>query len=339
MFLDSLGEALLIKDRVRRWYDHLKNIVLASVLPFIANLYQPHGPKQSVGGRRYIRIMKISRGKNLIISFLCLLTFALSNGTAKAYYGGLYGMGLYGGMYGGYGGLYGGLYGGMGGLYGGLYGGYGGLYGGLYGGGMYGGLYGGYGGLYGGYGGLYGGLYGGMYGLYGGMSPFGIQNMYQTIDTGTGLTYQVPFLQIAPLLGVAGLYNSLFPNLFNPSTPTASGEQAGLWQGLWSNNVYSGPMTMNLVADPITQALSGTAQLLTNYNLGVVVPVVGTALNGQVLVSGTGIGIGSQTFKLDVSGLLTSTTTMGGTYTIINLGSSAVVETGTINLALSTPVI
>ena len=133
-----------------------------------------------------------------------------NTGLVGAYGGGLYGGGLYGG------GLYGGgLYGG--GLYGGgLYGG--GLYGGgLYGGGLYGGgLYGG--GLYGG--GLYGGgLYGGGWGsLYSWTNPFGIQNLYYPIDTGTGLNYQVPFVQIAPYLGMASLYNQLFPNLFNSST-------------------------------------------------------------------------------------------------------------------------
>ncbi|MGA1795013.1 MAG: hypothetical protein ACMUIL_04050 [bacterium] len=130
---------------------------------------------------------------------------------AQAYYGG------YGGLLGGYGG-YGGL---LGGLYGGLYGG---LMGGLYGG-LMGGLYGGYGGLLGGYGGY--GMYGSMY------SPFGFHNLYYPVQTAGGLTYQVPFLQIAPLLGVAGLYNQLFPNLFNPqpqlppivnvSTPTSLG--------------------------------------------------------------------------------------------------------------------
>ena len=117
----------------------------------------------------------------LILAMALTLT-CLSTNNVAAYYGG------YGGLYGGYGGIYGGL----------------GLYGGLMGG-----LYGGYGGLYGGYGGLYGSS------LY---SPFGLQNMYYTIDTGTGLNYQVPFMQIAPLLGVGGLYNSLFPSLFNPTS-------------------------------------------------------------------------------------------------------------------------
>jgi len=73
--------------------------------------------------------------------------------------------------------------------------------------------------------GMYGGMmgmYGGMMGMYGGMmSPFSFYNMYYPVQTGGGLTYQVPFLQIAPLLGVAGLYNQLFPNLFNPQPQPA----------------------------------------------------------------------------------------------------------------------
>ncbi len=45
-------------------------------------------------------------------------------------------------------------------------------------------------------------------------NPFGIQNIFYTIDTGTDLNYQIPFMQIAPLLGITSLYNSLFPELF-----------------------------------------------------------------------------------------------------------------------------
>jgi hypothetical protein len=140
--------------------------------------------------------------KSILILFVLVIAFGLCFSGAEAYYGGLYG-GSYGGLLGGYGGLYGG--------YGGLLGGYGGLMGGLYGG-----LLGGYGGLMGG---LYGGLMGGYggYGMYGSMySPFSYNNLYYPVQTTGGLTYQVPFLQIAPLLGIAGLYNQLFPNLFNP---------------------------------------------------------------------------------------------------------------------------
>ncbi|MBN2373858.1 hypothetical protein JXL19_08740 [bacterium] len=147
--------------------------------------------------------------RTILVLSILVIALCLSFSGSEAYYGGYYGSSYYGGLYGSsyYGGLYGSSY------YGGLYGGYGGLLGG------YGGLLGGYGGLLGGYGGLYGGLYGGSYGGYG-YSPFSYSNLYYPVSTAGGLTYQVPFLQIAPLLGVAGLYNQLFPNLFNPTIGT-----------------------------------------------------------------------------------------------------------------------
>jgi len=144
------------------------------------------------------------------------------------------------------------------------------------------------------------------------------------------------------MIGMAGLYNSLFPNLFNTVSPAAAvvaAEQAGYWEGLWSNGIVSGPMSLNLVEDPLTLTLSGNAQLLTNVTLGVTVPVTGTALNGQVIVAGPGIGIGSQIFELEVVGLLTSTTTMEGTFILLNTGSGAVQDSGTVTLVLTIPVI
>jgi len=126
-------------------------------------------------------------------------------------YTGLYGGGYYGSnIYGGGASYGGGYYGGS--LYGGGY--YGSsLYGGsLYGGGYYGGsLYGG--GLYGSS--LYGGGWGGLSSW---SSPFGMQNLYYPIETGTGLNFQIPFVQIAPYLGMASFYNQIFPNLFDYSS-------------------------------------------------------------------------------------------------------------------------
>ena len=93
---------------------------------------------------------------------------------------------------------------------------YGGGLGGIYGGGLYGMYGGGLGGIYGG--GLYGMYGGGLGGIYGLTSPFGIQNMFYSINTGTGVDYQIPFMQIAPLLGMTSLYNDLFPGLFTIPT-------------------------------------------------------------------------------------------------------------------------
>lgn len=94
--------------------------------------------------------------------------------------------------------------------------------------GNYSSYYGGYDAGYGLYGSMYGGnmygqclgLYGGGYGLYGSgySSLFGVQNLYYSLETGSGVNYQIPFVQIAPLLGMAALYNQLFPNMFSSST-------------------------------------------------------------------------------------------------------------------------
>jgi hypothetical protein len=86
------------------------------------------------------------------------------------------------------------------------------------------GAYSGLGGLslYSGLGGLgsLGSLYGlgglGAYSGLGGYSPFSLSNLYYPVQTtAAGLSYQIPYLQLAPLLGVSGLYSQLFPYLFN----------------------------------------------------------------------------------------------------------------------------
>ena len=183
-----------------------------------------------------------------------------------------------------------------------------GLYGGLYGLGLYGGLYGL--GMYG-LGGLYG-LYGGLYGL----GLYGLGGLYGMSD-----------------LSTVALMSALSGALLG----STAAEQAGTWEGLWSSGLVSGPMTLNLVQDPLLGTLSGYAQLLGNYYLGSLVSVTGSVLNNQIILSGSGVGLGTMTFTIDIVGTMTSTTTMTGTYTLTN--STSVVETGSFNLSLLTPVI
>ena len=182
-----------------------------------------------------------------------------------------------------------------------------------------------------------GGLYGMYGGLYGNYSPFGLQNMYYNIGTGTGLSYQVPFMQIAPMLGVAGLYNSLFPSLFNtaPSVPAApiAAEQVGTWQGSWNSEGVAGPLTINLAVDPLVGTLlSGYVQLLGNPYLGSLVSVTGETLNNQIYIEGSGLGIGSQNIKIEIIATLTSATSMVGTYTMIN--NTSIISTGAFDAEL-----
>jgi len=210
--------------------------------------------------RKFLNLYKGS----LVVVFLVILISVIGVKKTQSYYGGL-GLGSYGGygglssMYGGYGGLSS-MYGGYGGLSS-MYGGYGGLSS-MYGG--YGGLSSMYGGMYGGMmGGMYGGMYGGMMGgMMGGMyNPFGLQNMYYPIDTGTGLSYQVPFMQIAPLLGMAGLYNNLFPNMFASDYGRAAQQLiVALYDALIADPLL-GP---SLLADPvILDILASDAALST----------------------------------------------------------------------------
>jgi len=127
-------------------------------------------------GRLGEMIKKMTRV--IVISLgIILLSSLLTTKASNAYYGaGLYGM--YGGLMGMMGGLYG-MYGMMGGLYG-----------------MY-------------------GMMGGMYGMMGMYSPFSIANMYYPVETGSGLTYQLPFMMALPYIGMSGLYKQLFPSLFD----------------------------------------------------------------------------------------------------------------------------
>ncbi len=99
-------------------------------------------------------------------------------------------------------------------------------------------------------------------------------------------------------------------------------------------------MTLNLAEDILTGALYGYAQLLGNIYLSALINVTGTVLNNQIFVSGSGIGLGNQKFTCEIIGILTSATTMIGSYNMINISSGGnLVEQGAINLELITPVI
>jgi len=177
--------------------------------------------------RMFLNLYKVS----LVVVFSVILISVIGVKKTQSYYGGL-GLGSYG-LYGGYGGLYGGLYGGS---YGGLYGG---ISSSLYGGGLYGGLYGGFSSMY---------------------NPFGLQNMYYSINTGTGLSYQVPFMQIAPRLGGAGLYNNLFPNIFASDYARAAQQViAALYDALAADPLL-GP---SLLANPVTLDILGSDAALS----------------------------------------------------------------------------
>ncbi len=124
-----------------------------------------------------------------------------------------------------------------------------------------------------------------------------------------------------------------------PLTPIFFANQIGTWLGIWTTGILSGQMTLNILEDPLLGTLFGTAQLLGNPTLGAIVDVTGEVLNAQVILSGSALGLGGMTFRLDIIGILIAPNHMIGSYSIINLSGGTIVETGSIDLALVAPVI
>ncbi|MGA1869326.1 MAG: hypothetical protein ACMUJM_12370 [bacterium] len=118
--------------------------------------------------------------------------------------------------------------------------------------------------------------------------------------------------------------------------PLVLAEQVGSWDGTWTTGLVSGPMTLNLVAD-LFGGLSGFVQLLGNPYLGSLVDVTGNAVNNQIYLSGSGVGLGTMTFTIDIVGTIVDPITMTGQYTLIN--ATSIVETGSFELSLLPPII
>ncbi len=212
--------------------------------------------------------------------------------TTHAYYGGLYGSGVYGG---------GGLYGmsGLGGMYGmsGL--------GGMYGMSGLGGLYGmsGLGGMYGmsGLGGLYG-----MSGL-GGLSYLssGIEALTRAAD--------ILISGTIPIVGVGGGL-SILPTATTPPSVTVSipvyPDPSGLYLGTWTSLSFStsssssilNNMTMNLLYNPFDGIITGTAGLLLNKLIPIEIPVAGLNNAPSFILAGTFFDpISLETFSLELA--------------------------------------
>jgi len=157
------------------------------------------------------------------------------------------------------------------------------------------------------------------------------------LGTPTALAPVVPVLPPATLPAPTLPIPTVIP-------PTAAisqllAEQAGTWEGLWSTGLTSGPLTINLVEDPILLGtVTGFVQLVGNFVLPTLVEVTGEVLNNQVILTGSGLGIGSQIITIDLVGTLLSPTEMEGNYTLIKPGPS-IREVGAFQAILTTPAI
>jgi len=129
--------------------------------------------------------------------------------------------------------------------------------------------------------------------------------------------------------------------LFGTTSPAAAvaAEQVGTWEGLWSNGILQGPITLNIVEDPvIPSVITGYVQLTTNPLLPAGLSVTGEVLGTQIIVNGIIPGVTGGTIELDLSALLISSTQMQGSYTLIKNGTT-VAETGTFQAVLTTPIL
>ncbi len=156
----------------------------------------------------------------------------------------------------------------------------------------------------------------GKLGMYGGGGPFG-GGLYGSMYTG--------------LSGLGGILGGL-------RSVNGLAEQAGAWIGLWSSGISSRSMTLNIVEDPVNPiVLAGVVQLIGNTLLTNPVDVTGEFIDNQVILTGICSGLGNWPTRIDIVGTLISPTELAGNYTLTK--QLAVIQTGTFELTLTTPVL
>ncbi len=124
------------------------------------------------------------------------------------------------------------------------------------------------------------------------------------------------------------------------SAPVRSAAQTGTWFGTWQSTYIAfivlwnnGPMTLNIVVDPLFGTVLGTALLAGSRYTNIPFDVTGVKINNLISLE----GIPALGFGITITCVLTSPTTMTGFYTVTAAGDLR--DEGTFNLTLSSPVI
>jgi hypothetical protein len=148
--------------------------------------------------------------------------------------------------------------------------------------------------------------------------------------------------QISYALPTGGL---MMPNLFGPpslslaAAPMRAAAQAGTWIGTWESTFiafiilfHSGPMSMSLIENPTLNTLAGTAILEGSRFANTLFDVGGVITTPTIFeLQGT---IGGGGFCIVLSCILSSPTTMTGSYTITIGFGGQLVDRGVFNLTL-----
>lgn len=163
---------------------------------------------------------------------------------------------------------------------------------------------------------------------------------------GFGTSFGNPILtginSINPLsLGSLATLGSAAPVLSAPVSPLRIAAQAGTWTGTWQSTYIafivlwnSGPMTLNIVEDPLLGIVTGTAILADSRYASIPFEVAGTIVNNLLSMEGflfTG-------FDCVITGYFTSPTTMEGFYTVLGT-AIPILDEGIFSLSLVPPVI
>ncbi|MGA1790907.1 MAG: hypothetical protein ACMUIM_05445 [bacterium] len=139
-------------------------------------------------------------------------------------------------------------------------------------------------------------------------------------------------------LGVLGSAATLAPA---PVSPIRTAAQAGTWTGTWQSTYIAfpilwntGPMSLNIVEDPLLGTVVGTAVLAESRYASIPFEVAGVIVNNTISVEGflfTG-------YDCAITGIFTSPTTMTGFYTVLGT-KIPIMDEGIFNLTLIPPVI
>lgn len=155
-----------------------------------------------------------------------------------------------------------------------------------------------------------------------------------------------------PLAALASPFSPILP--FTPPPPvipalslpattatvTRTAAQTGTWVGTWTSNSlayiilwHSGPMTLNIVVDPLFGAVLGTTMLQGSRYTTAPFDVSGVKINNIISLA----GIPALGLDTVLTCLLTSPTTMTGFYTVSAKG--VLVDEGVFDLNLLAPVL
>ncbi len=167
------------------------------------------------------------------------------------------------------------------------------------------------------------------------LSPFDTLSM-ATPWTSIQPLFLTPTIPVNPL-SLTSLIPRAAPSSVSIAAPTRMAAQTGAWLGTWQSTYiayivlfHTGPMTLNIVVDPLLGTAIGTCILQGSRYANLVFNVSGVEANNLISLTGF-LGVG---YDIYLDGVLTSATTMNGSYTVLGPPGSWTYDTGVFNLTL-----